>query len=194
MENVPQKNTQTPSSPSGITLPKIFDKNPELKKRMEAYLANVSDEKKEEDYKKFEKFVSGELTWAEIKNYPRTFLKELAEIAYLKYRSGDYVISESLFKGLSIIDHTNWYYRAALGTIYQKQDLLEQAIDEYSTALMFEENEISCLVNRGECYLRLSQNEEAKADFEKAVALDSQQKNPWGKRAFVLLKKIKEQE
>ena len=36
------------------------------------------------------------------------------------YLTGDFAAAESLFKGLSVIDHTNWYYRAALGTIYQK--------------------------------------------------------------------------
>lgn len=177
----------------GGFLPKIFDSDPALKKKVESYLASVPREKKEEDLKKFEKFVSGEMTWAEIKGYPKAFLKDLARIAYLKYRSGQYPVAESLFKGLSIIDHTNWYYRAALGTIYQKQKLFEQAIEEYTMALTLNEQEITSLANRGECHLLLGNVEAAEKDFEGAITLDPGDKNSWGKRARVLLKKMKEE-
>ncbi|MDO8518885.1 MAG: hypothetical protein Q7T11_01825 [Deltaproteobacteria bacterium] len=171
-------------------LPKIFDSNPDLKKRIESYLATVPREKKEEDLKKFEKFVSGEMTWAEIKGYPKAFLKDLARIAYMKYKTGDYTAAESLFKGLSVIDHSNWYYRAALGTIYQKQKLYEQAIEEYTMALTLNEKEITSLTNRGECFFFLKNYPAAIQDFTGAIALDPEDKNAWGKRARMMLKKV----
>jgi len=49
--------------------------------------------------------------------------REVARVAFLKFKQQDYPKAERLFTGLSVIDHTNWYYRAALGTIYQKQKL-----------------------------------------------------------------------
>ncbi len=171
-------------------LPKIFDKNPELKEKALDYLARVPREKKEEDFKKFEKFVKGEITWAEIKGYPKSMLKELARMAYLKYQTGDFRLAESLFKGLSIIDHVNWYYRSALGAVYQKQKLYEQAIEEYTMALSLNDKEIASLTNRGECYLHLENYQSALNDLTAAIALDHEGKNSWGKRARVLQKKI----
>lgn len=171
-------------------LPKIFDQDPELKKRLESYLAALSPERKKADMEKFEKFVAGEMTWAEIKGYPRELLKEIARIAYVKFQTGDLVTAESLFKGLSIIDHTNWYYRAALGAIFQKQKLFEQAVDEYSMALSLQDNEITSLTNRGECYMHLSNFKEALIDFETAIQMASPEKNQWSKRAKVLRDKL----
>lgn len=171
-------------------IPKIFDRNPELKKKVEAYLDKIPKKKKEEDLKKFEKFVAGEMTWAEIKGYPKALLKLLAQTAYMKFKSGDYKLAESLFKGLSVIDHTNWYYRTALGAIYQKQKLYDQAIEEFNIALSLNDKEISSFTNRGECYLNLENYAEALKDFEAAVSLDEEGKNAWGNRARVLKRKL----
>lgn len=168
----------------------IFAENPQLKARMAEYLAHASPEKREEDMRQFESFVSGELTWAEIKNFPRPLLKEIANVAYLKFQRGELKGAEALFKGLSIIDHTNWYYRAALGAIYQKQKLYEEAIEEYKTALLFHPKEITALTNRGECHMCLGMYVEALADFKEALSIDPQLVNPWTKRAKVLHAKL----
>ena len=171
-------------------LPKIFDRDPVLKKRVEEYLAKIPREKKEEDLRKLEKFVSGEMTWAEIKGYPRAMLKELAEIAYLKFKSKDYPTAETLFKGLSIIDHTNWYYRAALGAIYQKQGLFEQAVEEYTIALSLNDAELSVYGNRGECHMRLENHAEAFADFSVILSRDPEEKSVWAKRARIFVRSL----
>lgn len=181
-----------PKKRTGV-LPRIFDKDPDLKKRVEAYLAKIPQKRKEEDLKKFERFVAGEMTWAEIKGYPKVLLKELSRVAYLKFKTGDFRLAESLFKGLSIIDHSNWYYRAALGAIYQKQKLYEQAIEEYNMALTLNDKEITSLTNRGECYLHLENHQAALKDLRRAVELDPEDKNNWAKRARVLVRKIVEE-
>lgn len=174
----------------GSSLPKIFDADPALKAKIEAYLRTIPDEQKQADLEKVEKFVSGELTWAEIKGYPKSLLKGLAEVAYSRYRAGDFKTAESLFKGLSIIDHSNWYYRSALGAIYQKQKIYEQALEEYTVALSLNENEISTLTNRAECYLKLGDLRPALKDLKRVIALDPKGVNAWVKRAKVLLKHL----
>lgn len=171
-------------------LPRIFDRDPALKKRVEDYLAKIPIEKKEEDLRKLEKFVSGEMTWAEIKGYSRPMLKELAEIAYLKFKMKEYPTAETLFKGLSIIDHTNWYYRAALGAIYQKQGLYEQAVEEYTIALSLNDTELSVYGNRGECHMRLENHEEAFTDFSAILARDPEEKSVWARRARIFVKSL----
>lgn len=174
----------------GGGLPKIFDQYPDLKKRLEDYLGQVPEEQRSADLEKFKKFVSGEMTWAEIRGIPRSTLKILAEIAYNEFVKGNYRLSESLFKGLSIIDHSNWYYRAALGAIYQKQKLYEDAIAEYSMALTINDQEITSLANRGECYMRLENYPRALDDFSRAVELDPEGKNNWARRARAYRQKL----
>jgi len=167
-----------------------LDKKPALKKKALDFLATVSPEQKKKDFEKFQMFVRGEITWAEIKGFPKYMLKELARIAYTKYKSGDYRVAESLFKGLSIIDHVNWYYRSALGAIYQKQKFYDQAIEEYDMALTLNNQEISSLTNRGECQMRLNNFSAALKDFEMALSLDPEMRNSWTKRAQTLKKRL----
>lgn len=175
---------------TGRALPKIFDDHPDLRNRLEAYLNSIPEEQKRLELEKFEKFVAGELTWSEVKGIPRATLKILAEIAYQEFVKGYYPKAETLFKGLSIIDHSNWYYRAALGAIYQKQKLYAEAIEEYSMALTINESEITCLTNRGECYLLLNQYTKANEDFTTAISLDKDNKNNWAKRARAYQKRL----
>lgn len=177
-----------------ITLPafiqEFLDKNPETKKEVEDYLGKFSQEEKQENLRQFLKFVSGEMTWAEVRNIPRFLLRELAKVAYMRFKLKKYDKAESLFKALAVVDHTNWYYRAALGAVYQKQHLYEQAIDEYSMALELHDNEISSLVNRGECYLMLKDYDAALQDFAQISKLKLAENNPWLKRASVLSQRV----
>jgi len=174
-----------------VSLNKVFEKYPTLKTRLDQYLSSVPPQQREDDFEKFKKFIEGEMTWAEVTTIPKALLKEITQIAYLKFKMAEYSMAEILFKGLAIIDHTNWYYRAALGAIYQKQKLFEQAIDEYSMALMFESSELSSLVNRGECYYSIGKVNEAIEDLESALSSDAGESNRWIKRAGALLHKIK---
>lgn len=174
-----------------IILPKVFDKRPDLKKKALAFLDKIPKEKIREDWINFKRFVKGEATWAEIKGYPKTFLKLLTKAAYAQYRSGNTGRAEILLKGLAVIDHKNWYYRALLGSIYQKRKQYDAAVEEYSTALYLNNREVSCTVNRGECYLKLKKLAEAKVDFQYALQLDPGFKTPWAKRSKVLMENMR---
>ena len=170
-----------------------FELSNDLRQRIQAYVAKMTPEQKEENIEKLKKFISGEMTWSEVRGYPKAFLKEIARLAYFHYQKADYQTAEQLFKGLAIIDHTNWYYRGALGAVYQKQKLYDEAIGEYDMALYLNNKEITTLTNRGECHLHLQDYSHALKDFEGAISLDSENKNPWGKRARALKKKIEDE-
>ena len=59
-----------------------------------------------------------------------------------------------------------------LASIYQDKKEYEIAVEYYSDFInIFPENDIA-YYNRGLCYVELSQNDNAKADFEKAILLD----------------------
>lgn len=175
------------TGPTGqIALPECFEENPELKKRLLDFLSTQPDSDKKKSVEAIEKFVTGELTWAEIKNVPRTLLKELARVAYQKFRGGDYRTAEILFKGLAVLDHLNWYFRAALGAVFQKQAMFEQAVDEYTMALELNPDELTSRVNRGQCFLQLGDHDAALADFDHVMKMKLDANDPWFKRARTL--------
>lgn len=179
---------------SEIELPAFFDRNPELKAKLQEYLRAIPADQKQASVELFRKFLTGELTWAEVKKIPKTLLKELARIGYTRLLHKDYRGAEILFKGLSIIDHNNWYYRAALGAVFRQQGHFDQAIEEFSIALTLRPDEVTCLVNRGECYFREAQIDAALEDFSAVMNLGLPEENPWRKRAAALSHKIIEQQ
>lgn len=167
-------------------LPPTFDKNPELKKKLEDYLKSLPEDKKKQNIETVQKFLSGEITWAEVRHVPRALLKQIARVAYFKYKEGDLNLAEILFKGLAIVDHHNWYYRAALGTIFQKQQQFDQAIEEYNLVLQIEPNEVTSLVNRGICYAKLKDFDAALEDLSAVSQLDLDMNHPWVKKARMI--------
>lgn len=177
---------QETSSP----LPAYFDKYPDVKAKLIAFLKTIPRAEKQKQIEDFKKYLNGELTWGEVRKITKRMQREIARVAYLKFQMKDYAGADSLFKGLAITDHTNWYYRAALGAIYQKQKMYEDAVAEYSAALTLKEDEISSLANRGECLMWLGRLEEARADCNAAVQLPNLEKNSWQVRAKILLKRI----
>lgn len=189
MEN-PTQSGFTMTESEKIKLPHFFDDHPDLKKSVEEYLLTISKEEKKENLENFYKFIAGEMTWAEVQKMPKFMLRELAKIAYLKFKTKDYEKAETLFKGLAVIDHTNWYYRAALGAVFQKQFLFEQAIDEYTVALELHDNEVTSLVNRGECYLMIKDFDSALQDFARVFRLKLAENNPWFKRTKLLSQRV----
>lgn len=173
-----------------VRLPTYFDQNPEVKKQTVEILQKISPEEKQKNYELFKKYVDGEMSWAEIRQMPRRMLKEIARHGYLKFQLRQFDKAEIIFKGLAILDHLNWYYRAALGAIYQKQNWYEQAIEEYTMALELKENEVTALANRGECQLRLGNNDAALKDFSQVLKLGLPENNNWVKRCQLLSQKI----
>lgn len=173
-----------------IKLPKLFDKNPELKKELLKVLKPLTPEKKAENVRAVFRFLRGEATWAEIKHIPVKLLKEFARIGHYKFKTGDFQAAEMVFKGLAILDHHNWYFRTALGAIFQKQGKFEEAIQEYSLALELKSDEVTALVNRGQCFMHLKDFDSALEDFGGVNELGLDKDNAWQKRANSLSQAI----
>lgn len=167
-------------------LPAFFDREPQLKMKLQEYLRSIPMEQRQANVERFRKFLTGELTWAEIKGLPKSMLKELARIGHQRLMRQDFKGAEVLFKGLAIIDHSNWYYRAALGATFKQQNQFEQAVEELNIAIALKGDEPSCLINRGECFLRLGNSDAALEDFVAVKALGLAESDPWGKRADAL--------
>ncbi len=140
--------------------------------------------------KNLEEFVEGDITWAQVQGVPQQMLFDIAERAYLKFKSQRLQEAETLFKGLSVIDHKTAYYHTALGAIYQKQEKFIDALAEYTVAIELDPEDITAFVNRGEIYYLLGMEEEPVQDFDRAMALDPKGKDPWANRARFLKKQL----
>ncbi len=157
--------------------------NPEAMKELERQLEAITPEQEEEAKKLYEKFLKGELNWAELWDIRPEELAALAEQGYLKFKRGKFDDAEMIFKGLSAINDQNSYYHMLLGAIYQKLEKFGDALAEYTIAIEINPKDITAYVNRGEIYYKMGYFEEPLEDFEKAIALDKTEKNPWAIRA-----------
>lgn len=164
----------------------FFGRHPDIKAKIVDYLKDFPKDQRQKSLEEFYRYINGEMTWAEIRKISRRLQKEVARVAYLKFKMREYDSAETLFKGLAVIDHRNWYYRAAMAAIYQRQRKYEQAIEEYTTALQLKPDEVTALVNRGECRAILKDFAGAMADFDRMLALPLPEGNPWVARTKVL--------
>ncbi|MBX7149099.1 hypothetical protein K1X76_08425 [bacterium] len=176
----------------GVKLPSFLDKKPDLKKKIAEVVGQTPLAKRKQDIEKLKQFFTGELSWVEVKQLPRRYINEMAKIATMEFKLGHLKRAEAIFKGLCVIDHKTAYHHRALGAVYQKQKNFESAVEKYNMALVAKENDISTLVNRGECYLHLNNKVQALADLNAAINLDKNGKNPWANRARVLVKGLKQ--
>jgi len=166
--------------------PELWKKNNEWLSKFAVALENITPEKEEEVRKLVERFLNGEITWAELQAVPPQLLFQMAEFGYMQFQRGKLKEAETIFKGLSVLDHKRSYYHSILGAIYQRMDKLVDALAEYTVALEMDPKNIACYVNRGEIYYKFGYIDEPLEDFAKAIALDPQSKDPWANRARFL--------
>lgn len=166
--------------------PELWEKNNEWLAKFSAALEKITPAEAEKAIKLVERFIEGEITWAELQAVPPQLLFQMAEYGYLQFQRGKLAEAETIFKGLSVLDHKRAYYHTVLGAIYQKMDKLGDALAEYSVALEMDPKNLASYVNRGEIYYRCGYIDEPLEDFEKAIALDPQGKDPWANRARFL--------
>lgn len=166
--------------------PELWKENNEWLQRFSASLQQISPDQAQKAGKLVERFIEGEITWAELQGLPPELIFQMAEYGYLQFKRGKLAEAETIFKGLSVLDHKRAYHHSILGAIYQRMDKLLDALGEYTVAIEMDPKNISSYVNRGEIYYRFGYLEEPLEDFEKAIALDPQGKDPWGNRARFL--------
>ncbi len=141
-----------------------------------------------------EQFIRGEMSLAEFECYPPEFLYELARMGHTFVELNQFDQAETIFKGLSVFDHKNYYYRGMLGVIYQKKQDFVSAIVEYSIAVELNPEDSASYTNRGECWLKLGVESEALVDFEKAIAIGAKHVDKWANRAQILRNKLLEKQ
>ncbi|MDO8643420.1 MAG: tetratricopeptide repeat protein [bacterium] len=137
------------------------------------------------------KLVNNQITVADLDGLPKKRILQMAEMGYVKLKHGRLKEAKTIFETLSELDHLNAYYRTALGSIFQKEGRVAEAIAEYSQALKLKPKDFTSLVNRGEIFLRTRNFKSAADDFRAAILLDAEGSNLWANRARSLVIALK---
>jgi Flp pilus assembly protein TadD len=107
----------------------------------------------------------------------------IGALAAALYEEGKLGQAEVLLQGLVALHPERAEFWSALGATMVRQDRWDEALPALSVALELDPDDTSTLVNRGECYLALADNEAAAADFERAMELDPKEEDPSANRA-----------
>lgn len=133
-----------------------------------------------------EKFVLGEITWAQLQGLTMEEAYGFAELAYTLFEQGRYDDAQQIFEGLVISNPYDAYFHSMLGAIYARKDMQEEAAEEYSIAIELDPESIPSYVNRAEILLQHGEFELAMDDLKAAVKLDPKGDDPAGLRARAL--------
>lgn len=139
----------------------------------------------------FYRFATNKISIADVARLPRKKLRQLTEVGHTKLKYGRFDEAAEIFKALARVDHKNYYYRAALGGVYQKLKKWVESVANYTIALRLNDRDTASLVNRGEIFLRHDKYKKAAEDFRNAIILDKAGKNLWANRARSLVIALK---
>ncbi|MBN2357966.1 MAG: tetratricopeptide repeat protein [Deltaproteobacteria bacterium] len=131
-------------------------------------------------------FVLGNITLGELEGIGKEVQYQIAERGYKLLNAGKLKEAEKIFKGLITLDPFDSYFHTVLGSIHQRQDMKDEAIEEYSRALKVNPFNATALANRGEIYFQLGRVLEATQDFQSAIENDPECKEPATLRCRVL--------
>jgi tetratricopeptide (TPR) repeat protein len=133
-----------------------------------------------------EKFIMGELTLGQLYGISIEEAYSVAELGYTFMEQGRLNEAQTVFQGLVISNPYDAYFHTILGSIYQKQENIDGAIEEYSIAIGLDPANLEAYVNRGELLIRKGNFQIAAADFKSALTLDPDGHSPSANRARAL--------
>jgi len=137
------------------------------------------------------RFFNKEITFAQLTGIPQKELFQLAEMGHVKLTYGRVDEAKQVFECLIKLDPRNFYYHAALGSVYQKIKKFVEAVFEYTEALRYNPDDLASMVNRGEIYLLHKNFRKAAEDFRAAILKDPSGRNNYANRARSLVIAIK---
>jgi len=107
----------------------------------------------------------------------------IAALAAALYQEDRIESAVRILHGLTCLQPERAEFWSALGGVLTRMEKYEQAIPVLTVAVHLNPKDAAALVNRGECYIALADNEKSAADLRKAIELDPQEKDPAGNRA-----------
>lgn len=145
-------------------------------------------------------FLLGDLTLAQLEGLTAEDLYGMADVGYDLLEEGRLEDARKIFEGLNVYNPFDPYFHSVLASIYQKQDMPDEALRHYESAVELFPEDIHSWTNAGELMLELSakyadENEdvsqklfhEALCALERAVELDPAGENAASLRARALI-------
>lgn len=136
--------------------------------------------------KNVERFILGEITWAQLQGMTVDEAYNIAEYGYGLYQEGKYHDARTIFEGLVVCNPYDAYFHNMLGAVYQQLDMKDEAAEDYTLAIELNPEHLHAYVNRGELYLQAGDFDKALDDLKKAIELDPDGRDPAGVRARAL--------
>ncbi len=135
-------------------------------------------------------FLQGHISLGELEGIGKEAQYDMAESGFRCLNEGRLEDAKQVFDGLVALDPYDAYFHAALGSIAQRQDALEEADKKYTRALEINPHFPTALANRGEVRLSLGRMEEGVTDLLSALDADPEAREAATHRACILLKVI----
>ena len=122
-------------------------------------------------------FMLGDITLAQLEGISAEEMYAIADVGYDLLEEGKIDDAQKIFEGLNAYNPMDSYFHNALGSIYQRQERLNDAILHFASAVELYAEDISAWTNLGECLLNRAtelqqegETERAADAFESAVA------------------------
>jgi tetratricopeptide (TPR) repeat protein len=133
-----------------------------------------------------EKFVMGTATLGQLYGMTIEEAYSIAELGYTFMEQGRLREAQTVFQGLVLSNPYDPYFHTILGSVYQRMELIDGALEEYSIAISLDPANLAAYVNRGELLIRKANFEQAAKDFKSAIDLDPDGTNASANRARAL--------
>ena len=120
-------------------------------------------------------------------------LDGMAMIGYQLYQDGKLDDAHTFFEGLTVIARESSYGYAGLGAIALAKEPpdLDGALQNLSIAVELSPESPTLHANLGEALLRKREFEQARVEFQKALDLDPEKKDPGANRARAIIEALK---
>ncbi len=144
---------------------------------------DISEPKSEPSLEDFQKFVSGEITLAQLEGVTPQQAYAIASLGYEQFQQGKFETACALYEGLVALNPNDPYFHRVLGAIYMQMGRDEEALNEIQESLKKEPEELFSLVARAELFLKIGRFEQALNDLKQVMKLDPKAEDVNTKRA-----------
>jgi len=134
-----------------------------------------------------ERFVAGELTFAELEGFSSAQAEEIASLGHQLYGQGALEDARTLFEGLAAINHHDPYPQQLLGAIADKQGRWEDAMAHYRRCLELSPGNQLARMRLGLLQLHHGEPEEGVSELSELCRQDPQSESELGRRARLIL-------
>jgi len=118
-------------------------------------------------------FLKGEINWSQLVGISMDQAYAIAEIGFNLLNQGRLEDAEKIFVGLCAMNPQDGYYQSVLGSIFARQDKLDDAKRALELAAKLGYEDPHVLVNKAEISLRQGKLSEALPDLERVLEGDN---------------------